>query len=75
MNQGLKLQLKDKDFCDGCKHLQELNTLGGHYKCAIYKIVMQPMDEVTHAAVGKGYFERPDKCREEGEVEIVKGVA
>ncbi len=68
----MKLNLKNPNSCDGCPHLKELNTLGGHKQCVIYKLNMLPLDDVSWAIRKKegkdtGKIERPQICKDEND--------
>lgn len=68
----MKLDLRHKDFCDGCDQLTDLHTLGGHKRCKLYKKNMLPQEDIYLANKGLGYLTRPEACKKENEVTIVK---
>ena len=57
----------NKGFCEGCEHLQDLGTLGGHHKCSLYKRVMVPDFDAFNGSRGLGYFKRLECCIKEHE--------
>lgn len=66
----MKIKLRNADFCDGCEHLVNLNTLGQHHRCKVYKRNMLAMDDIFFGSKGIGSFKRPEICKKENEVEI-----
>lgn len=60
-----ELHLKNLGYCDGCKYLKDLNTMSRMFRCEIYKINFQHDEAILIASKGQGYFQRPDKCKEE----------
>lgn len=68
----MKLSLKNPHSCDGCPHLKNLGTLGGHQQCETYKLNMLPIDDVSmviRRQEGKdtGKIERPQICKDEND--------
>ena len=59
------LKLKNKNFCDGCEHLKNLQTISQMHECKIYKIKMLAQYDAYIANKGFGYYPRPEKCQEE----------
>lgn len=59
------MTLKNKEYCDGCPELKELGTLGQHFKCMKYGIVMLERNDVFLGAKGQFKFIRLDKCKED----------
>lgn len=64
---SLKLKLQNPDSCDGCSHLKDLSTLGGHKQCDVYKKNMLPLDDVSMAVKKRGRIERPQICKDEND--------
>lgn len=65
-----KITIKHKDYCDGCSELENLNTLGGHKKCKVYKKVMLPSPSLEIESRGLGTIKRPDECKVENVAEV-----
>lgn len=68
----MKLKLRNKEFCDGCDQLIELNTLAQHKRCKPYNKIMLPREDMFITNKGLGYLPRPDVCKKENEAEIKK---
>lgn len=68
----MNITLRHKDFCDGCDQMTELNTLGQHKRCRVYRKNFLPKDEVFIANKGLGYIERLEICKQENEARIKK---
>jgi len=66
----MKLKLRYQDYCDGCENLKELNTIGGHKRCTLYKKNSLPKDDTFAGTLGIGKIARLEICKKENEVEI-----
>lgn len=72
MSTALKLPLRHVNYCDGCGCLKDIGTLGGHKRCAEFKINMLPDASVEITSKGLGQFMRPQICKDKNEAVIQK---
>lgn len=62
----VKIKLRNPDFCDGCEHLRDLATIGGHKRCVLLKKNMLPQEDITYK---HGTLPRPKECKDQYKAE------
>jgi len=64
----MNLKLRNKNYCDSCEKLKELNTIGGHKRCEIYNKIMLSNENTFIASKGMGHILRLDICKKENNI-------